>query len=265
MRTIDKLNKSKHEALTIIREMIVFMQDLYPLNNVRFMNEDEKKQYDDYLNKIKIVNHEYEELYNKLSPSEKKFHEHINIMNKYMETIYQLPSLNTTLINNDFKKNRENALCIIRTFIRRKIAAEKNNNLETVKKCDRVIDSCEEVYCEQLKDINYRDYVRSYEDRLRRGRTNDDEKRDYQELVKEAENLAIEYAIAKINGISEEETIIYLNKFDDLIIKGKNLLRFLSQYDLDNIQGENIEFIKAQVDDNPKKYLTNKGIFIVTK
>ena len=264
MKIYEELNRLKKEALVIIRNMTIFMRELYPLNNVRFMNEEEKMKYNEYYERITKISNRYNSLYARLSRTEKQHHEHINIMGKFDETLYQLPSLISQESENT-KLNQEDVLSIVRRVVKRKISSEAANDIVTVNKCNRVLDCCKDAFSEQLKGFDYDDYIVSFEDRVRSGRLTDDDINEYQALVEEARKFAITYAKELVNGLSIEDNDSYIKTFDKMIAKGKELTRFLSLKEKERINPEIIEWFKIEVLDNPKKFITDNDALSNTK
>jgi len=237
MEIYNRLNDLKREALLVIREMTVFMQELYPLNNVRFMNSDEKQKYEEFHKRIEKINEDYNNLYMRLSINEKMNHNHLDVMGKFMQAVHSYPSLH--IPNSDNKEtNINNIKRIVRTILRRKITAEERSDIETINKCNRIIDGLRDIITEYM-DVNQFDiYVSGYEERLRSGRTDDDDIKEYNELIEETRLFAIEYAKALIDGLSVEGNDLYVKSFDDYIEKGKTLLEFLTPAELSHLNTE---------------------------
>lgn len=268
MHNSKELGDIYREALDIFRRTTVFMKELYPLNNVEFMNSEEKKTFNRFESKISSLHTKYLALYNEIPQSERVFIRNPNIMDEFNAIIHNLPSL-CSLSNvhdeSDIEKVFKNNLVIAKTMITRKISSERDNDKEMLDKCKRVLDCCNRVYMCNPMGASYLDYMVKYEERIRSGRTNEDDISDYDKLVEEAKNLAIEYARALINGAIATDFMIYDQAFGVIYERGHTLLRFLPEKTIQRMNLKDIFAIRETVTKNPMKYLTDRGIPIIQK
>ena len=264
MNKLEKLNNLKLNAMSIVKSVLLYMRALQPLNNPVFMNPEEKKMYDSYVVIINKLNKEYTELFGTLTPDEMTKHQHMNILAEFNSAVRELECIEMVYDGDDeyeLKDKFAKAYKYGKRAIEDKIDAEKRNDQVTILNCNRILAACDMVFKKHSWGQGYITDLEKYEERLRSGRTVDDDLRDYEALYEETVELSIKYAHALIDDAPEEERRKLYESYEPIYERADDLLKFVPFERLKDINTNAIRWLRIHVQSNPSEFLEKFSSF----
>ncbi len=258
MNKIERLNNLKLSAMNIIKSTLLYMKYLQPLNNPEFMNETEKKTLDSYKLIINNINNEYNELYKSLSVEERREHEYKNLLGEFNQALRTVECIDMVYNGDDEYELRDKfgkAYKYGMTAVEEKIEAEKNDDTMTVLKCNRILAACSMTFKGHFWGEGYQKDLEDYENRLRCGRTIEDDISDFEEIYSEAMDLSLRYAKDLEQGISDMDKDNYYNIYIILNERAKTALRFVPRGMIPEQGYNSINWLRIEVEENPKVFL----------
>ena len=268
MNTIERLNNFKLNAISIIESAHYYMQSLQPLNSIEFMNPDERKTYDSYVELINRISEKYNELYGTLSEEEKKENDYMDIIVEFNTVLKSVPCIEMVTENDDeesIKEKFNKAYQFGMSALEEKVAAEKRGDKVTVLNCNRVLEACHMTFKKHPWGMEYQANLDQYEEGLRSGKVAVDNLLAYKDLYHEAVQVAIEYAKAMIEGRPYEEIAAIAKRFEPIYEKSDELLKKIPEESLKDINTNAIRHLKISVQSRPREFLEKSNSYLRVK
>lgn len=254
---MDILLEIEERAKKITEQTKKILEENFPLDSREFLPREIRlfiQQNDD---EIIRLDRQYLNEYKKLPPKEQITYKYKNIRGDYyLDThmskglIFAYPRMDEYELHEAFQRATKFGMQAIDSIH----LASKTNDEQLLRKSQLVLKNCEEILSIHYWGEERLKYLSRYIDRLKKGRTIEEDIEDYKLLIQETKMLAIEYARAILNGISEEEIRNFKYRFEEIFKREISLTEFVPKEILSEVK-VNLHWIKVDVERDPKKMI----------
>jgi len=197
---------------------------------------------------------QYLDLYKKMSLEEQRKYKYQNIRGDYYQSTHKTQGLIKAYSSSDeyelrdaFQRATKFGMQALDTLH----LATKTNDEQLRQKGQFILNNCKDILNVHYWGKSRIAYLDRYEKRLETGRTIEEDLEDYKLLIQETKELSTEYAKAILTGISEEETKIFINRFEDCFARELNLIEFIPSEILSEIK-VNLHWMKVDAETKPE-------------
>lgn len=255
MSVQEELKSIEIEVAQKTKEALEFMQSLYPLNDEYFMNDSEKQKIKAMRDYVESLSKKYISIFYNMPLEERNKYSYQNLLGQFNSALSSIDGLDTIGPYSDEYDLRDafsKAYKFAKESIEKLIKAEKEQDIDSVNRNKRIISACDDVFDGHFWGESYKNNIREYENRLRTGRTVDDDLKEYYELVDETKALSVEYAKAIKSGITEDQREAFFNRFEVIFSREEKLLKFVPREMIDYV---NLHWLKIDAERDPDKVI----------
>ncbi len=217
------------------QEITNILKSNFPLDSVYFLSNEDQMRVRQYDTKIRELKEEYLRRYWALPEEERRNFKYKNLPEK--EYCYQPQGLRTADRGSDEYELHEafsRAMKYGKIAIENMNKARLENNMEEYAKNQRVLNTCNRIFSVHYWGEDRKKSLERYAQRIANGRTIEDDKRDYLDLVEECRRLSVEYAQAILDGVNEDDESFW-QRYQQLFQREEELTEFMTRDEMNEI------------------------------
>lgn len=259
MNIEEQLKQIEREVSLKTNEAVNYMQAFYPIS-YNFMTQRERQVIDGIRKQVELLSYKYNNLLYEMPLEERNKYKYINLLGNFNSMV---SSINGLEMVGPYSDEYELHSAFDKAYSFAKSALEnivnnQNNNQILLEKNNRVLKACNDVFDAHFWGETYKERLKKYDNRLRSGRTIDDDLKDYYNLVEDAKKLALEYAKAIKRGITELEKKHYNDEFNVIYDREKEILMFVPINMIEN--RINLHWLKLDAERKPDQVIEENEV-----